>query len=104
MIDNLVCLYALDDPLKENVPSFLLSNTGSAQPSNNAGLKHFDKFIFVVVCFDLYTLQSANTINCVFMIFFQIIGSSMHFTHKQRRPYSSRVPLQDVTNSELLLH
>ena len=69
MIDNLVCLYALDDPLKENVPSLLLSNTSSSQPSNNAGLKHFDKFIFVVVCFDLYTLQSANTIICVFKIF-----------------------------------
>lgn len=100
MTYNLLCLYALDDPLKENVPSFLLSNTSSLQPSNNEGLKNFDTFMFSVICFPLYTLRNTNTIIWHFIIcFYQIIGSTTHFTHKQRRPYS-RLPLQDVTNRE----
>lgn len=69
MICNLLCLYALDDPLKENVPSFSLSNNSSVQPSNNAGLKQFDKFIILVIGFALYSLQSDNTTYCYRFIY-----------------------------------
>ena len=94
MFYNLVFLYPLDDPLKENLPPFSLSNASSTQRSKHTGVPTF-------LLIHLSSLSYFVYLICVIMFLFQLIGSS---TTQQQPITYNRTPLGDVTNRELLLN